>query len=342
MKTGYLIGGIILATMSILAGSASMYLNVSHGAEVSALQGGLFFIGEFGRIAIPIAAFCVAAGKGMDKKWLLPLVTCGALSFYAGINNIADQAVKYLDKIEKANGRVERAKAEVSRIRTELLALGNTGSVTALETLAKTYADTADKENGRGGCGALCKKAEKNRDETLAKLADAQRKIELEGKLASANAVLDATDAGDKSGLATIMGWILGSGAEKNMMTLLIFGGGMILLMLEQLVYFIIPACGYIAYGLGREPVAPPAPVIVEKPVLQVVSSSERDIVLEKLLTMFMESETGAVETSGNALAERFGVSTSTFADWMKRWVAMGVITKIQVGPHKYRFSRAA
>lgn len=333
-KTSYLISGIALCIIGATTGLISLSLNVWHGLQVSIVWALIFFLAEWGRIAIP----AVASLRGWNKGFIVILTVCGITSIYAALSNFADINAQQLLKVEAQNGNAARAEGEFARLRAELASITETAFPADLEALVAAHKTKASDEAGRGFCGPRCQKAETEATATMAKLAQARRKAELEGKLAVMETELKTAKTVTVSGISLLIASFTGANAEKVSMYEGLFAGLLVIVLIESLVYLPIKGFQWLLIGLGKVEEAPEVPASAE--VIPLVSREAET--LERLLTMIRRAEEGGIYGSGRGLAKQLGVSDSTFASWLAKWAKDGKIKVVEINAHKKRFTLAA
>jgi hypothetical protein len=330
-------GGSVLCLIALGTALVSLILNFRFGLESGVLAAIILLLAEVGRFSIP----AVATLMGWHRLLVTAIVLCGSVSLFSAITQWMDADATHLLSASTANADNDRAKAEYARISSQLADLKVKGTVADLEALAKAHKDKATAEAGRGFCGKFCAKAEADYAATLADLAPARQKEKLEAGLVAAKAELAQAKPVVASGTALVLSAITGWNQDKVAMGLSVVKTGLIIALLESLVYLGILGFPLLVSGLRglygiEEPVEVEPSVVLLKPL-----AGRKEETLERLLALCLRNPEGCITASGHYLSKTLGVANSTLAKWLKSWAEEGRLVIEPVNAHRSRYRAA-
>lgn len=331
---------LFLAAASLVCGGISITLNWTFGIEISLFAAIIF--AAFGCLEILIP-FVAKSGNGWTMRYRAAWLVCLAVSVLtAGSHLLRDQAQKVKDQ-QAQTATVAGARVDQDRVRADLNKITETMSVQALADLVKAAkAKTAEMETAARQAGVACAvqkrcvAAQAEQTKYLERLGQAQAKEDLTRQL-KATAPTAAT-AEKSIGMADSLAAVSGYDRAKIAYWLGLVVVALQILGLELAITFSGDVgerlAGLIAARKAARPTTKPraAQPAREEPRQdpgETGTTKEKALFLTQSLIWMSEGQ----QTSKGirALAEKFGVPKSTYAEWMKDWIGQGLILKIEI-----------
>ncbi len=289
------------------AGAISLVLNISHGLEASLAGAAACGLADLARQSVPV----IAATRGWSKQLKYAIMALGLFSVFNISNYIADQYGRTIWTAMKADdGKALRA-AEIAELKAKIAAFAEQRKSTTLTQLA-------DDERKNKFCGNQCKKFQSLADE-------AQRREALEvkvDKLIKANEDVSPIDV-EGFAVALVAGGMSPMAAKTTMLALRGFG---MLLVVDMLVYFLIPGFAWLREDKAKAKLAQFG--ISQELTVKTRATGEKKISKEQaygiVCARLLETSEGSILTSCRQLAALVGVPKTTFTSWMEEWVASG------------------
>jgi hypothetical protein len=199
-RWGQWAAGITLMLVALTAGALSLAVNVTYGLGAGLALAVAYGLSDVAKLTLPI----VASGIGWSRHMRIVAIVAAAVSVWCAANYFADTEGQRLLEASHQTGQVEAAKNERARLQDELAALGTAGDPAILQKRVADLDQAVKDEAAAGGCGTKCRGLQRDRDEALAKLAQAKRKAELESQLADVKSAISESEPVETSGLAAL------------------------------------------------------------------------------------------------------------------------------------------
>lgn len=153
-RIGQAISGGVLLSIAIAAGATGLYINVSHGLEVSMVAGILFGLADLTKIVLPI----VAGAIGWKFQTRATALICVVVSLWCASNAYMSRADQNLAGKQHGADQYASAQSVVTEAKARVDALA-----------AKATAEAAN-----GGCGKICKAYRDDADKARQSLKEAR------------------------------------------------------------------------------------------------------------------------------------------------------------------------
>lgn len=312
--------GILFSMFTLIAGSASLGLNVWFGAQTSIGTAIIFGLSDCFKIALPAVAVIV----GWQTKTRIAYGVAVILSITSAMSFLLETQGNRLLNAQHQAAVVDTASTEIEAIRKDLDGIEESLNSKVLSQLHKEKSEAAEREGNRGFCGPKCEALKDEAAALLARLGSAKRREALEAKLSQATATVEATPKKAIGSVNTLVA-LTGLGENEVGTGVSLAVAILSLLVLELGAMLSDNAMGLCrsAYLCGKK--AKTKTVKAATIETEMKPNREAQIKL-KFQLMIWNSPGQQLVSSNRQLAEQFGVAKSTFNDWMIRWKADGEI----------------
>jgi hypothetical protein len=313
--------GTTFGILALAAGGISLGMNVTFGLQAGIVTAAIFGLSDCAKMILPV----VTAALGWNTRRRIAWIVAVIISVAAAVSYLLESEASRLIQSQHAETAHNGAQADMSRVRRELAAITETGSVEALEALGRAKKADVDAEAANGGCLTKCQEKIAEHGKILERLSQAQRRDKLQALLAEAKETARATPSealGASDTLAVITG---GDKARIASMTSICVSIAM-LIILELLATFSGDSARIIRNAMRKskaqqdvansvEPVANPASAIAKK-----TASGTRNYYLNRLQRDFPElaKQVEAGELSCYKASIMAGIRKAPTKDWTK------------------------
>lgn len=285
------------------AGVTSMVLNIGHGLEASIAAAVTCGLADLARISVPV----IAASRGWSKQLKYGIIILGLFSLWNISNYIADQYGRTIwTAMQADNGKVSRS-AEIVALKAKAEAIAEKASVSSLEKLAES-------EKSNGGCKTKCLDFKK-------RVPEAERREKLEAQIAKLEGANNAVAPLEVEGFGVAL-VALGMTPLAAKTTMLALKGFGTLLVVDMLVYFLIPGFSWIREDKANARLAELG--VSTELTVKTRANGKKKVSKEEayriLCAKLLETSEGSILTSCRQLADLIGVPKTTFTNWMEEW----------------------
>lgn len=299
---------LLMIGIGLAAGVTSFVLNVSHGLEASIAAAVTCGLADLARCSVPV----IAATRGWNTQLKYAIFVLGAFSLWNISNYVADQYGRTIWDAMQADSSKAARSAEIEDLKVKIAAFKEQGKSATLRQLA-------DDERKNKFCGPECKKYQKLADE-------AERREALEAAMAKLKKANDDVAPVEIQGFGVglVAAGMTPLAAKTTMLALKGFGT---LIVVDMLVYFLIPGFSWLREDKAKARLASMG-ISAELTVKAKPEGSKKKVSKEEaygvVCARLLETSEGSILTSCRQLAAIVGVPKTTMTTWIQEWAENG------------------